>query len=253
MAGVGAAAGAAGAAATRRALSRQLMDAARAGRAFECTQLIERKADVHSRGLERTALSTAAYRSHHDVCLLLLDAKATITARAFGNAAYADNMETCRTFLEAKADVNAPDWNGVTPIMRAAKKNRVSVCALLLAAHANPHWQATCNGYTALHSAARWGARDVCVLLLQTVAAPLLLLDVKNDYKGDTALQIATKEQHATTAQLLRDWRGCAAFDAQTRAKWMAPRLPTKGQAYSWAQSRLFDVHLIKEITSFLL
>jgi hypothetical protein len=32
----------------------------------------------------------------------------------------------------------------------------------------------------------------------------------------------------------------------------LAPLSP-KGQTYSWAQSRLFDVHLIKEITSFLL
>jgi hypothetical protein len=146
--------------------------------------------------------------------------------------------------------VNAPDDYGSTPIMCAASYNRMSVCVQLLAAHANPYAQSS-HGNTALHNAARWGARDVCVLLLQTVVAPLLLLDVNNS-DGKTALQLATGERRATAAQLLRDWRGCAAFDAQTRACWLAPVLP-KGQQYSWAQSRLFDVHLINEITSFLL
>jgi hypothetical protein len=89
------------------------------------------------------------------------------------------------------------------------------------------------------------------VHLLQTDAAPLLLRDVKNN-EGNTALQLAPIWMRAPTAQLLRDWRGCAAFDSQTRANWLAPLFP-KDQQYSWAQSRLFDVHLIKEITSFLL
>jgi ankyrin repeat protein len=146
-------------------------------------------------------------------------------------------------------NVNAPDHDGNTPIMYATLCHRVSVCALLLAAHANPHAQGNADGDTALHAAAWYGMRDVCVLLLQADTASMLpLLDVK-DTKGNSALQVATKRKHATTAQLLRDWRGCAAFDAQTRANWLAP----KDQAYSWAQSRLFDVHLIKEITSFLL
>jgi ankyrin repeat protein len=163
------------------------------------------------------------------------------------------SVELCRTFLEAKADVNASNGNGFTPIMKAASANRVCVCALLLAAHANPHAQSADIGFTALHYAALFGKRDVCVLLLQTNAASLLpLLDVKNN-EGKTALQFTTEGKRATTAQLLRDWRGCAAFDAQTRANWLAPALPKKGQAYSWAQSRLFDVHLITEITSFLL
>jgi hypothetical protein len=142
--------------------------------------------------------------------------------------------------------------NAYTPLARAAVSNRVSICALLLAAHATPQAQNTGDGRTALHLAALFGARDFCVLLLQTDVAPLLLLDLK-DVDGKTALQLATERKRASTAQLLRNWSSCAAFDAQTRAKWLAPRLPTKGQAYSWAQSRLFDVHLIKEITSFLL
>jgi ankyrin repeat protein len=247
-------AGIAGAAVARHALSRQLLEAAKAGLALDCAQLIERKADVLYKGwFGETALSKAASRSHHDVCLLLLDAKATITALALGGAARAGSVETCRTFLEAKADVNASDLSGYTPIMCAAFANRVSVCALLLAAHANPHAQQRA-GYTALHNAALNGARDACVLLLQTDAAPLLpLLDAKND-EGKSALQVATDFDFATPAQLLRDSRGCAAFDAQTRANWLAPAaLPNKGQTYSWAQSRLFDVHLIKEITSFLM
>jgi hypothetical protein len=90
----------------------------------------------------------------------------------------------------------------------------------------------------------------VCALLLQAVAAPVQLFDAK-DLEGKTALQVATEWSYPTV-QLLRNWRACAAFDAQTRADWLAPLL-ARGQQYSWAQSRLFDVHLIKEITSFLL
>jgi ankyrin repeat protein len=320
MAGIGAA---------PRTLSQQLLKAAKAGRTFECTHLIERKADVnykedngfkytallyaaragkrhtctallnakadlgaregwssytalqlavsdgscdmvahllearamlHEHERYGTALGLAASFSRHDMCLLLLDAKATMTAGAFGIAARLGDVDTCRAFIEAKADVSASRSGGCsgcyTPLMDAAMENRAAVCALLLAAHANPHAQRTLDGRTALHVAASCGARDACVLLLQTDAAPLLsLLDVKDD-NGKTALQLAKgwRRRPTTTEQLLRDWRGCAAFDAQTRANWLAPAaLPKKGQAYTWAQSRLFDVRLIKEITSFLL
>jgi ankyrin repeat protein len=231
-----------------------LLLACRAGHCDVVSLLLEARASANeAQNWGTSALSIAALGSHHDVCMLLLDASATITVAAFGDAANGGKVEICRTFLEAKADVNAPNRGGFTPTMRAAAANRVSVCALLLAAHANPHAQHERYGSTALHEAARHGARGACALLLQTDAAPLQLLDIKDDV-GDNALQIATYRKRAATAQLLRDWRGCAAFDAQTRANWLAPAaLPNKGQTYSWAQSRLFDVHLIKEITSFLL
>jgi ankyrin repeat protein len=209
------------------------------------------------------ALQAAACESHRDACLLLLDAKAPSTVGALCSVLPLGEVDTCRAFIEAKADVNASDSGGNTPLMVAIPSRCASVCSLLLAAHANPHAQDE-YGRTALHHAACDGVRDVCLLLLQADAAPLLpLFDIK-DNEGNTALQLATQREHATTAQfatqrerattvqLLRDWRGCAAFDAQTRANWLSPPLP-KGQTYSWAQPRLFDVHLIKEIASFLL
>jgi ankyrin repeat protein len=228
---------------------------------------------------------SALSRAHHDVRSLLLDAKATITASAFVGAAFRGDEQACRVLLEAKACVNARSYvYGGSALKAATEHNRVSVCALLLAAHANPNvvaksgchsgnsvlaiaaWrgrgqlvkllmQANANaslqstpGRTALHRAALAGHRDVCALLLQATNAETLLAIKTN--KGSTALRHAKCEKHATTVQLLRNWRGAAAFDAQTRAYWHTA--PPQGQ-YSWAQSRLFDVHLINEITSFLL
>jgi hypothetical protein len=65
-------------------LSQQLLEAAEAGRAFECAQLRARKADVlYADEFGVTPLSGVASLSHHDLCLLLLDAKAAITVDEF--------------------------------------------------------------------------------------------------------------------------------------------------------------------------
>jgi ankyrin repeat protein len=189
--------------------------------------------------------------------LLLLNAKATITATAFVAAVSGSNEQTCRTFIEFKADVNAQSISyGLFPLLEAAHQNNVSICALLLQARANPDLAQRCrrtsliraaasgfceivelllhsrarvskqdeDGLSALHFAACFGHRHACLLLLRAAAANNVaaLLDSKTK-NGTTAVQEAAAEKHVTTTQLLRDWRAVDAFPAGSRKSWLAP------------------------------
>jgi serine/threonine-protein phosphatase 6 regulatory ankyrin repeat subunit B len=243
-------------------------------------------------GGSENALSAAVRYEHHDVCMLLLDAKAYISSTAFEQAAALGSEITCRAFIDAKANVNQHAGNG-GPLLAGAKANRAPVCALLLEARAkmdvrsldgdtcllvaaarghcsivklllqsraNPSLRNSGSGGTALHAAALHDRRQACALLLQ--AAEPQLLDNK-DKAGRTALQVVADEERSTTAQLLRDWRGADAFAAEFRKSWLtmpsvaatscSQQQQQQQQQYCWTQSRLFDVHLIDEITRFLL
>jgi ankyrin repeat protein len=116
-----------------------LIGAAAVGRADIVAHLLSVGANVNALAEEDSALSRAALEKHHNTCLLLLDAKATITATAFCRAVSCSNEQTCRTFIEFKADVNAQSISyGLFPLLEAAHQNDGSRCALLLQARANP-------------------------------------------------------------------------------------------------------------------
>jgi ankyrin repeat protein len=247
--------------------------------------LLDAKAPVNAVTCDNaSALALAAGSSHHDVSLLLVDAKATISATEIVEAAGSGSERTVRAFLELKADPNAQQSDGVFPLWVAAQENRVSMCALLLAARAKPDLafqkcgttalmhatqrghcdvvrlltRSSANvslrrkrgGFTALHDAARRGYRDACVLMLQAAADNAAALLAAKSKKGSTALRLAARKKRRTTFQLLRDWRGATAFAAQSRKHWRTPPPP---EQYCWTKSWFFDVHLIDEITSFLL
>jgi hypothetical protein len=202
-----------------------------------------------------SALFAAAATNSHDMCLLLLDAKATITADEFVQAAVVGNEQTCRAFIAANGDVNAQQSSGGWfPLLAASEHNHISVCKHLLHARAKPN--VTCNdgfsslmyaagrghcevvrlllqeganaclrsknirlGATALFFSAAGGHRDACALLLRADPSIVHLRDHLNAAVWD----VATANSHITTAQLLRDWRAVDAFVVGSRKSWLLP------------------------------
>ena len=92
--------------------------------------------------------------------------------------------------------------NGRTPLHVAASDGRADVCALLIDHQASPNSaedEGPMAGYTALHAAASDGRTEVVRLLLSRGAKPGLRTAV-----GRTALDLAVREGHAETADVLR-------------------------------------------------
>jgi ankyrin repeat protein len=205
-----------------------LFEAARQGNSFRCMQLIEEdKIDVNARDPTdkgSTALHHALYEGRYDTAKALLGAKASVHIRnADGKGALfwaaaprrlrQHQVDICRTLVEEYgADVHAVDNSGRTCLMMTAQDSE--------SVHACTYL---------LNAGANAGA-------------------VNNE--GLTALQFAINWENADGVAAIRAWlKDRNAARAFARGTMHARR--THKQTY-WTDSKLFDKHLIGEITAFV-
>jgi hypothetical protein len=206
-------------------LNAQLFAAAAAGRTSLCIALLEAQASVSAHddcvaSKRKTALLHAIDSRHTDTALALLRANANPNQRgkngwsALHFAAFRD-AALCRPLVdEFGADVHAVDAFENTALIYAAIAAEPDACVTLLNSNANPD---TTNesGQTALQICREYGGARV------TKVAPAIRAWLKD---RDAAAAFARGTMHAR----------------RTRKK------------QCWTDSKLFDKHLIGEITSFV-
>jgi hypothetical protein len=169
------------------------------------------------------ALMCALRACRVDTAAALLDARANLHAtNAFGGTALhyiADlsDRKLCRAALDRGARVNATDDRDETPLMRAACHGRAHMCTFLL----------------------DYGKADVAL----------------RNVERRTAHELAREHGHTHAARAIRAWQTSSAaafaFACGTRhARYDTAHTHTA--ADHWTNSKLFDVHLIDEITAFV-
>ena len=171
--------------------------AADAGDFDICRLLIEKKANVNATDDidGNTPLRYAADAGNFDVCNLLIehdaevnDINRDINILLCVAAANRDHINECRLLIEGcNADVNTRDFNGNTPLHRAAARGCLDTCRLLKEEH-NANVNAIGNnGQTPLHQAAIRGHLDTCRLLIEEYNAYINAIDAY----GNTPLHLA--------------------------------------------------------------
>jgi|AVFP01.1.fsa_nt_gi ankyrin repeat protein len=88
-----------------------------------------------------------------------------VKINSFCVAAIKGDLQTVKKLVEYGEEVNQIS-NGMTPLMYAAKYNRIEVVKFLLAEGADPNAKSD-KGFTALEYAEQTGARDVVSVLTQ--------------------------------------------------------------------------------------
>jgi hypothetical protein len=179
------------------------------------TLLIEHKADLEFVGDEETALMSATWcRSVRFVDLL----------------------------LKARANPNTANESGVTALHHVED---AQTCELLLAAKASVHARTSIRGNTPLFHAAVFGLSHLCTLLLNANSD----VTAKNE-TGHTALEAALLRERPDAVAAIRQWvkdRDAA----RAFARGMRHAYNTR-KTSSWADSKLFDINLVDEITAFV-
>jgi ankyrin repeat protein len=185
-----------------------LMQASRWGYAEAAMLLIKAGADVN-RG-EGSKNGTALHvtitegKGQSEIIKALLAKKARIEARdSDGNtplilAAKGDRLEALKLLLQARAAVNAEDSRGISALAWAAMKG-AEQSALLLLEHGAKVDQASKDGMTPLFHAAHGGHAEIVRALLEHRADPN---PVENKY-GDSALMRAAQAGHQDVVELL--------------------------------------------------
>jgi ankyrin repeat protein len=129
---------------------------------------------------------------------------------AIVNAARAGDVKAIEVALDAGADVNAPDGDGITPLMHAVRGDRPKIAKpgpsehpevveLLIKRGAAVNAR-TDSGFVALFWAARYGHAGVAKVLIAQGAEVNV-----HDKGGMTALKWATTNQQAKVVKLLKD------------------------------------------------
>ncbi|MBA3954594.1 ankyrin repeat domain-containing protein [Candidatus Dependentiae bacterium] len=118
-------------------------------------------------------------------------------------AAWADK-KLMQAFLSAGASPNTQDGWGITPLMNAAQKNRISTLKLLLDLGALVDTQSYTTKITALHSAASSGRDKALTVLLKAGAR----VDIQDNYGNTPLIQLLenlelSHERLTDCAQLL--------------------------------------------------
>lgn len=127
-------------------------------------------------------------------------------------AAERGDAEAVASLVARGCDVNGVDQCGQTPLVRAARKGRLEMVALLLAQGAAVSAAAKSSGYSPLIAAAHRGSEPVVALLLCSGA------DVHHrDAQGWTAFMVAAAYANAGVLRLLAN-AGADAF-AQSNAR----------------------------------
>jgi ankyrin repeat protein len=202
------------------ALDEALYGAARDGQAFRCLELLEARANVQT-----LPLVVAVMMKHDDAALALIDAKANVTGAMDGLSDL-----TLETLLQYATACNAS----------------VRLCRKLLSLGADANAvHPSLYGCSPLLNAASHSSGAVCVLLLNAKA------DVDaTDAQSKTALQRAQTHGKSECVDAISGWlKNRAAAHAFARGMRHARNTYQKG---CWTSHRLFDVHLIAEITAFV-
>jgi ankyrin len=135
-------------------------------------------------------------------------------------AVRSDDLATAGLLLTAGADAKLANRYGVTPLFLACSSGNTAMIKLLLDAGADPN-AADPTGETPLMTAAGIGTLDAVKLLLDRGAT----LNAKDPTFEQTALMVATREDHPDVVQLLVS-RG-AQVNARTRTgqtpAWLLP------------------------------
>jgi ankyrin repeat protein len=160
----------------------RLLDAARRGDAAAVRQLLNQKADVHSKAPDgSTALHWAVER---------------------------DDAESAAALLAKGADANAANLHGATPLYLACLNGSAAMIDRLLKAGADPNLSSP-EGETPLMTVARTGRQDAVKLLLTRGVD----VNRKEAWRGQTALMWAAAEGHAGVVEQLIE------FGADHRAR----------------------------------
>ena len=175
------------------------------GHTAVCELLLETgKVDIEDKTpLGDTALNIAATNGHVNTLVLLLSKGArvdTVSKDGFTPllvAVLQGHFEMYGLLLNAgKADVNIATSLGV--LRMAAAKGQINTVALLLSKGAKVDTRDK-DGFTPLLAAAQKGKTEACELLLETGKADL----EDTDQLGNTALNLAALNGHASTVSLL--------------------------------------------------
>ena len=114
-------------------------------------------------------------------------------------AVAAGDVASLQRSLSDRRAANAPDANGVTPLIAAAFKGNAVIVRTLLEHGADPNLKDTKLGVTALLPAALQGQSEIVSLLLDGGADVL----VRESANGLTALYLASQNGHVGVASLL--------------------------------------------------
>jgi ankyrin repeat protein len=189
---------------------RPLSLAAKAGRRKLVQTLLKAGAEPHALGIQGiSAIVEAAAAGQREIAQLLSTAGAgmnapirppqTRTARGLGNVIQLADRHTLSRLLETAVDVNAPDDNGYTPLMIAARCGHADIVQTLLDKGADVDAVDATHGLTALMLASKAGKPDVVKLLVARGA------NVKRIAShGKTALKLAEHFGHEEVVKLLR-------------------------------------------------
>lgn len=112
-------------------------------------------------------------------------------------AAGTGNVTQARALLEAGANLESAGWNGMTPLMEAARRGQVGSVKFLLTRGANPN-RTDQDERTALIWASMLGRADCAGLLLRAGAVREL-----SDRHGMSAIAYARQRNHLRIVQLL--------------------------------------------------
>jgi cytohesin len=155
--------------------------------------LLHKGGDVNAKdGMGNTPLLAATCGAHATV-----DEQGEIClSYDVGGGGHRDVVEV---LLAKGADVNTGNWDGSTPLHRAAMHGRKDIAELLLVKGADLNAKKKSDGWTPLIEAAFHGRRDVVELLLAKGADPNGM-----DNRGRAALQLAIAHMNPDVAEVLR-------------------------------------------------
>lgn len=152
-----------------------------------------------------TALHSAAWRGHPEVCAFLLEKGLEVNVKnrlgytPLHSAAAFGRIETAAILVANGADLNARNHDGWTPLHLAAGLGQKEMTAWLMDHGADPNRKDKFYGATPLHWAAGLGRKEMVEILVGKGAA----VNVRNR-EGQTPLQLALDIRRFDIADFLR-------------------------------------------------
>lgn len=184
-----------------------IFQATKAGDEKVVKQYLDQGVDIHKRDARNNSLIWLAIESNTPAVLEMIlaaganpnEPKGQYEVRPLHETAYDSKLQMTQVLLDHHADVNAADFDGFTPLLRAASNNQPETVKLLLHSGSNPHAKNR-NLETLLHLA----------VLRQSFPIAQLAIDAGVDVnaKGPsimTALRIAAASARLDLVRLLLD------------------------------------------------
>jgi ankyrin repeat protein len=116
-------------------------------------------------------------------------------------AARYDDLETADTLIRAGAKVSTANRDGATPLQLASINGSAAMIEKLIKAGADPNAPLSSSGDTALMMAARTGKTNALNVLIETGAN----VNAKESWGGTTVLMWAVSERHPDAVKVLLD------------------------------------------------